>query len=412
MRASADWATIRRMHFFRPTQLIIGDGGPGHAGWGLVVENGRIVAVGPAADVAPRAGGARVVDLVGTLLPGLIDCHTHVSLSGGLNPVADLKTEGRTRRTVRALHALTAQRRAGVTTIRDMGGPEGLDLELARGLREGWIEGPRMLAAGEVVCITGGHACFLGIEADGPDAVRAAVRKQLKAGCDLVKVIATGGVITAGVEPGAAQMTPEELRAACEEARKAGRLVAAHAQGTEGIRNALVAGVATIEHGFFLDAETIGLMVARGTTLVPTFAAGQAMLEGESAGVPSFMVEKIKRVKGAHIASFQAALAAGVHVACGTDAGTPLNPHGRIATELELFVRFGATPAQAIAAATGNAARALGRDDVGLLAEGRRADLLWVADDPLEDIHRISRVRGVWMDGRHVEGPPPQSVGA
>ena len=398
------------MLIFRPTHLLLGDGGPAHSGWGLVVENGRIVAVGPAADVAPRLPGARAYDLDGTLMPGMIDCHTHVSLSGGVNPVADLKSEGQTRRTVRALEALRAHRRAGVTTIRDMGGPGGLDLELARGLREGWVEGPRMLAAGQVICITGGHACFLGIEADGPDAVRAAVRGQLKAGCDLVKVIATGGVITAGVEPGAAQMTPEELRAACEEARKAGRLVAAHAQGTEGIRNALLAGVATIEHGFFLDAETIGLMIARGSTLVPTFAAGQAMLDGEAAGVPAFMVEKIKRVKGAHIASFRTALAAGVHVACGTDAGTPCNPHGHLATEVALMVRFGATPAQAIAAATGNAARAIGRDDVGLLVEGRRADLLWVADNPLDDVHRLEKVRGVWMDGRHVEGPHPQAT--
>ena len=265
------------MLFFRPTHLIEGNGGPAREGWGLVVEDGRIAAVGPAADIAPHGTLHRTVDVVGTLLPGLIDCHTHVCLSGGLNPVADLKAEGPTRRTVRALAALSAQRRAGVTTIRDMGGPAGLDLELARGVREGWIDGPRMLAAGEVVCITGGHACFLGIEADGADAVRAAVRKQLKSGSDLVKVIATGGVITAGVEPGAAQMTPEELRAACEEARKAGRLVAAHAQGTEGIRNALLAGVSTIEHGFYLNAETIGLMLARGATMVPTFAASQAM---------------------------------------------------------------------------------------------------------------------------------------
>ena len=115
--------------------------------------------------------------------------------------------------------------------------------------------------------------------------------------------------------------------------------------------------------------------------------------------------------KGAHIASFQAALAAGAHLACGTDAGTPLNPHGRIAREIALFVRYGATPAQAIRAATGSAARAIGRDDVGLLEVGRKADLLWIADNPLEDITRVEKVRGVWMDGRQVEGPPPQAVG-
>lgn len=385
------------MEYFRPTRVFDGTGRGAENGWGVVVDGGRILAVGPDADVAPR--GVEPTTLDGTLMPGLVDCHTHLCLSGGLDPVADLKRESVTRRTTRAIGALDLHLRAGVTTIRDVGGCGGLDLEVARGVEEGWLTGPRVMAAGELVCITGGHACFLGVEADGPDAVRAAVRRQLKSGAHLIKVIATGGVITEGVEPGAEQMTLAELTAACEEAAKAGRRVAAHAQGTGGIRNALLAGVDTIEHGFFLDAETIGLMVARGATLVPTFAAAEAILRGAETGVPRYMVEKVERIGEAHDLSFRAALAAGVHVACGTDAGTPLNPHGRIATEIEAFVARGASPEVALRGATGSGAAALGRDDIGVLERGRRADLVWLAGDPTADIGALKGVRGVWKDG-------------
>ncbi len=385
------------MDYLTPSGLFDGTGHSAREGWGVVMEAGRILAVGPTSDVAPR--GVEPTVLEGTLMPGLVDCHTHLCLSGGLDPVSDLARESVTRRTVRAVAALRAHLRAGVTTIRDVGGCGGLDLEIARGVADGWLTGPRVMAAGELVCTTGGHACFIGVEVDGPDAVRSAVRRQLKSGADLIKVVATGGVITPGVEPGAAQMTLEELRAACDEARKAGRRVAAHAQGTEGIRNALLAGVDTIEHGFFLDAETIGLMVARGATMVPTFAAADAILGGAAAGVPEYMVAKVRRVGAAHDDSFRAALKAGVELACGTDAGTPLNPHGRIAVEIAAFIERGASPEIALRGATGGGAVALGRDDIGLLERGRRADLLWVGGDPLADIAALSEVRGVWKDG-------------
>ncbi len=390
------------MDYFRPARVFDGTGSEAHEGWAVVVDDGRVVAVGPDGDVAPSGVDPTILD--GTLMPGLVDCHTHLCLSGGLNPVADLKNESVTRRTTRAIEALGAHLRTGVTTIRDVGGCDGLDLEIARGVDEGWLTGPRVMAAGQVVCITGGHACFVGLEADGPDAVRAAVRKQLKSGAHVIKVIATGGVITEGVEPGAAQMTLAELTAACEEAAKAGRRVAAHAQGTEGIRNALLAGVDTIEHGFFLDAETIGLMIARGSTLIPTFAAAEAILRGAEVGVPRYMVEKVERISDAHDDSFRAALAAGVHVACGTDAGTPLNPHGRIATEIAAFIDRGASHEVALRGATGSAAMALGRDDVGVLERGRRADLLWVGGDPTADITALGDVRGVWKDGLKLVG--------
>ncbi len=392
------------MHYSAPRALCTGGHEAPHADWGLVVEEGRIAAVGPVAEVAPR--GVEPIRLAGTLLPGFIDCHTHIALSGRANPLADLRNESLSRRTLRAVAALKAHRRAGVTTIRDLGAPGGLDLELARGVAEGWVEGPRMMCAGKLVAITGGHACFLGIEADGADAVRKAVRSQLKAGAHLIKVIATGGVITEGVEPGAAQMTYEEMKAACEEAHKAGRRVAAHAQGTQVIRDALRAGVDTIEHAFFLDEETIGLMVQGGRVMVATFAAADAMLAGVEAGVPKYMVDKVLAIAGPHDRSFRAALAAGVTLACGTDAGTPLNAHGSIAVEMEAFVARGASPVQALHGATGAAAVALGREDIGRLEVGRRADLVEIAGDPLQSISAVRAVSGVWVDGRPVSDRP------
>ena len=392
------------MELYIPTFLFDGSGAPAATDWGVVVEHERIAAVGPVSEI--KVASARPISLEGTLLPGLIDCHVHVSLSGGVDPVEDLKTDSRARRIVRAIASLRAQRRAGVTAIRDLGGIDGLDLELARGIEEGWVEGPRMLAAGTAICMTGGHGCFFALECDGADAVRKGVRQQLRAGADVIKVVATGGVLTAGVTPGSAQMTRDELRAACEEAHKAGRRIAAHAQGADGICNAVYAGIDTIEHGFYLHAESIGMMVARGVPLVPTFAAAEGILAGEGKGVPAFMIDKIKRITEAHHNSFRAAMAAGVVVVCGTDAGTPLNPHGRIAHEIEALVRHGADRLTALYGATGAAADAIGRPDLGRLQRGRRADLLWVDGNPTTDLSALRRVRAVWMDGRQVEGAP------
>lgn len=379
--------------------LIDGLGGSIPRG-GVLVEGAKIVDVGAADELASRADER--IERSGTLLPGMCDLHTHVCLSGSTDPAGQLARESRSVTVLRAAENLRRHLAAGVTTIRDVGGLDGIDLEMMQAVEEGILPGPRMLAAGSVICMTGGHACWVGIECDSPDQTRAAARLNLKRGATHLKVIATGGVMTRGVEPGAPQLTEAEMRSVCEEARKAGTHVAAHAQGTEGIGNALRAGVRTIEHGFWIDRRTVELFQETGAFLVPTFAAAKGLAEGAEHGVPEWMVEKMQVAVEAHRASFQSCHASRVPYVAGTDAGTPLNPHGNIVTELEAMVACGCTPMEAIQAATGNASVAIGREDLGALAPGRRADAVLVDGNPLEDLANLRQVRGVWKDGRAV----------
>ena len=331
----------------------------------VLVEDGRIKDVGPRAELEGRA--TEQVVLPGTLLPGLCDVHTHIVLNASANPEAQLREESRTATVIRAQQNLRRHLEAGVTTIRDMGGVDDIDLELRDAVAQGLVRGPRMLVAGRAICMTGGHGCWFGVECDGPDETRREARRNLKHQVDHLKVIATGGVMTEGVEPGAPQLSEEEMRAVCEEGRKAGRRVGAHAQGTEGIRNALRAGVYTIEHGFYIDDETVALFLEMGAMLVPTFAAAAGIVGGREQGVPAFMVEKLEQVGSHHRESFRRCVQSQVTFATGTDAGTPLNPHGSIAREMELMVDCGIPPVEALRAATGYASVALARRDLGAL---------------------------------------------
>jgi hypothetical protein len=242
---------------------------------------------------------------------------------------------------------------AGVTTVRDLGGRDYAEFAVRRAVTEGLFPGPRILGAGRPVCMTGGHGNSIGREADGPDDARKAVREQLKAGADVIKLIATGGVMTPGVEPGSPQLTLEEMRAAIEEATKAGRRTAAHAQGSTGIADAIEAGITTIEHGIFLTDEIVAAMKRKGVFLVATLAAPAAISAGGlAAGIPDYMVRKSDAVVTAHVASFRRAHEAGARIAAGADSGTPLNPHGSLLTELELMVKYGMTPLEAIRSAS------------------------------------------------------------
>jgi imidazolonepropionase-like amidohydrolase len=245
---------------------------------------------------------------------------------------------------------------------------------------------------------------MIGREADGPDEVRKAVREQIKAGADVVKLFATGGVMTPGVEPTAAQLTLDEVRAAIEEARKAGRRTAAHAQGTDGIANCLEGGITTIEHGVFLTEALCARMARDGVALVPTLIAPHAIAAGGVAsGIPDFAVRKSLAVRDRHAESFRMALRMGVTIAAGTDAGTPLNPHGSMVPELELMVKAGLAPLAAIQAATSTAARVLGLEhETGRVAPGLAADLLAVAGNPAERIQALDDVRLVIAQGRTI----------
>ena len=384
-------------------RIIDGTGAEPVRGRSVVVEGGVITAVVDDAR-APRGNG---LDLAGyTLLPGLINCHVHLCFGAEADPVRPLREEPLALTAIKALLRARETARAGVTTVRDLGGREYVEIAARRAIQEGLIDGPRILAAGRPVCMTGGHGHWLGRAADGPDDARKAVREQLKAGADVIKIIATGGVMTPGVEPGSPQMTLEEMRAAIQEASRAGRRTAAHAMAATGISEAIDAGITSIEHGVFLTEEIVAHMRRDGTFLVPTLNAPTAIAAGGlAAGIPQFMVRKSEQVVPAHVASFQLAHRAGVRIAAGADSGTPLNFHGSLLPELALMVKYGMTPLEAIRSATVTAADCLGLGEVtGRVAPGYAADLIAVAGDPAERIDALVDLKLVLVNGRAIGG--------
>src|SRR5262245_31461313 len=370
-------------------------------GRSVVLENGRISGI---VDDAKLPRGTRV-DLSGcTLLPGLINCHVHLCLGAEADPTRPLREESLAVTAIKAAVRARQTLDAGVTTVRDLGGREYSELGVRRAIQEGWIPGPRILAAGRPICMTGGHGHWLAREADGPDDARRAVREQLKAGADVIKIIATGGVLTMGVEPGSPQLTLGEMEAAIEEAQKAGRRTASHAMGARGIADAVKAGITSIEHGVYLTDEIVAAMRKNGTYLVPTLIAPAAIVTGGlTAGIPEFIVRKSEVVMGAHVLSFQKAHTAGVAIAAGSDAGTPFNPHGSLVPELSLMVKHGMTPLEALRSATSAAADLLGLGaTLGRVAVGYIADLVAVVGDPTERIETLDDVRAVFVGGRAV----------
>ena len=380
-------------------RLIDGTGAEPVRGRSVVVERGLITAVVDDAR-APRGVG---IDLAGhTILPGLINCHVHLCFGAEADPVRPMREEPVGLTAIKALVRARQTAEAGVTTVRDLGGRDYVEIAVRRAIQDGLTAGPRILAAGRPVCMTGGHGHWLAREADGADDARKAVREQLKAGADVIKIIATGGVMTPGVEPGSPQLTLEEMRAAVEEARKAGRRTAAHAMAASGISDAIAAGITSIEHGIYLTEELVARMRRDGTYLVPTLNAPAAIAAGGlAAGIPDYMVRKSEAVVPPHVASFQLAHRAGVHIAAGADSGTPLNYHGSLLPELELMVKHGMTPLQAIRAATTSAADCLGLSGVtGRIAAGYAADLIAVAGDPAERIQALGELRLVLAGGR------------
>ncbi|HKW90282.1 MAG TPA: amidohydrolase family protein [Methylomirabilota bacterium] len=382
-------------------RIIDGTGVEPARGRSVVVEKGMITAVVDDAR-APRGTG---VDLAGhTLLPGLINCHVHLCLGAEPDPVRPLREEPLGMTAIKAVLRARQTAEAGVTTVRDLGGRDYVEIAVRRAIQEGLVTGPRIVAAGRPVCMTGGHGHWLAREADGPDDARKAVREQLKAGADVIKIIATGGVLTPGVEPGSPQLTLDEMRAAIEEARKAGRRTAAHAMATSGIGDAIAAGITSIEHGIYLTDEIVARMRRDGTFLVPTLNAPAAIATGGlAAGIPEYAVRKSEVVIPPHVASFQLAHRAGVRIAAGADSGTPLNFHGSLLPELELMSKYGMTPLEAIRAATVTAADCLGLGSVtGRIAPGYAADLIAVAGDPAERLSALADLRLVLINGRTV----------
>lgn len=391
--------------FYKISSLIDGKGGAPIKDAGLLVEDKIIVKMGKAEEFQIEQD-VKVVDLNGkTVMPGMINCHVHIIMEPGGDPNAILSSESDAKAALRGVRNLKKHLKSGVTFFRDMGGANGVDLDIRDFVNKGLVEGPNFLASGKVLTMTGGHGWQMGRECDGVDEVRKAAREQLRAGADIIKIMATGGVMTPGVEPGSPQLTYEEIAVAVEEAHKAGKKTATHAQGTTGIKNAVRAGIDSVEHGIFLDDEVIQMMVERGTYLVPTLVAPYfIVVNGVEKGIPAYAVEKSKRVMDSHVKSFQKALKAGVKIAMGTDAGTPFNLHDKSAYELKLMVEAGMTPMQAIVAATKTASELLGIDaDYGTLEEGKFADFIVLGEDPLENIETLLQVEEVYKHGKLVE---------
>ncbi len=389
---------------FKNSRIIDGNGGVLERSF-IVVEGDRIIKVGKGYGPG-RGKGDQVVDLDGrTLLPGMIDCHVHLCLDGSADPTNFLKSDPDPLVTLKAARNAYLTLLAGVTTVRDLGDKNHVTLSLRNAVSMGITEGARIVSSGQLICMTGGQGWAFGREADGADEMRKAVREQLRAGTDLIKLMATGGVLTPGVEAGAPQLTYEELKAGVEEAHKGGRKVASHAQGKEGIRNSLKAGMDTIEHGIGIDDKAINLFLENKAALVPTLCAPFHILEkGAKSGIPDFVIKKTEKVKEIHLDSAKKAFQAGVTIAMGTDAGTPFNKHGGNLKELELLTQLGFTSMEAIVAATRTAAKVLGLEaQIGTLENGKLADLIIVEGDPLRDIallQKQERIVAVMKEGK------------
>lgn len=354
----------------------------------VLIKDRTIAAVGDPAQFEGFVGVC--LDLGGcTLTPGLIDCHVHLCLGGEPDTVNTVGALSPADATLKILENAQATLRGGVTTVRDLGGKDFLEMGVRKAIDEGRQLGPRVLASGKIVCMTGGHGFWLGIEADGPSAVRKAVRTNIKAGADWIKFAVTGGVITPGVDPLATHFTEEELRVGIETARMLGRKTACHAQGAHGILRSVEAGIDSVEHGFEITDEVAALMVERGAYLVATLAAPRCIMHSDLA-LPPHVSEKVGRFSQMHRESFARYVRAGGRIAMGTDAGTPGNFHGDNCQELRLMVENGCTIEQALKAASASAADLLGLADTGRIRPGQIADLLVVEGNARDDIAAVA----------------------
>jgi len=359
------------------------------------IENGRIKELRDATGSCDREAAC--------VTPGLVNAHAHFEMSGEPDPMQVVQT---TTPMHRAFHAAANARKAlqaGVTTARDLGATHAIAVELRNAIDRGSLHGPRIRAAGNVLCMTGGHGWPLGRAVDSPWDARKGVREQLHAGADCIKLIATGGVLTRGAVPGVAQLTPEEMTAACEEAHRHGLRVGAHAIGTQGIKNALRSGVDSIEHGHMLDDEAIALFKERSAYLVPTLMAPTCILEhAEGGGQPDYVIRKAHDVNEQMIRNIKRAYDAGVKIAGGSDAGTPFNYHEDYAREVLLMRELlGMSPQQALHAATAAAAELIGLHR-GVLQPGEPADLLVLDADINDDLHTLERPAAVILRGSAV----------
>ncbi len=372
----------------------------------ILIEGERIIAVGANVNVP---AGAEVIDLkTMTVLPGLIDSHTHLTGDPGIGGLAGL-TKSVPRQTLTGAKNARITLLAGFTTVRNVGAAGYSDIALRDAINAEDVPGPRIVASGPSLGITGGHCdeSYLPWEyqhkadgvADGVESVMAKTREVIKYGANVIKFCSTGGVLSLGDDPKAAEFTFEEMKTIVAEAHRLGRKVAAHAHGGEGLKQAVLAGVDSIEHGTYIDDEGIRLMKEKGTYLVPTIYLTDWFLENyEKLGLPPQIIAKAKEVMPAMKKNLTHAIQQGVPVAFGTDAA--VYPHGLNAREFAVLVRMGLTPIQAIQTATVHASKLLDRaDSIGAVEIGKYADLIAVEGDPTKDVTELERIKFVMKGG-------------
>jgi imidazolonepropionase-like amidohydrolase len=378
------------------------------------IEADKIKSIGNAADISGQLPpGTKVLDLSKlTVLPGLIDCHTHLTLTPYDSGPAGLHVSY-PRQALKGAHAARVTLEAGFTTVRNVGASGYSDIALRDAIKAGDVPGPRMLVSGPALSITGGHGDenFLAPQfdwssdgvADGVDGVTKKVRENIKYGADVIKFMATGGVLSEGDNPALAQYSPEEMKAIIDTAHSLGRKVAAHAHGAGGIKLAVLAGVDSIEHGSYINDEDIELMKQHGTYLVPTVYLEDWLLENvQTLGLTPNMIEKANLVLPIAQRNLSHAFKSGVKIALGTDAA--VYPHGLNGREFGKMVQMGLSPLQAIQAGTVNASDLIGWSDrVGTLEPGKFADIIAVQGDPLADVHVLENVGFVMKGGEVIK---------
>lgn len=358
----------------------------------IVIEDGVVREVRDASGQCDREAAC--------ITPGMINVHAHVEMSGEPDAFAAIASTTPMQRLLRAASNARKALRAGVTSIRDLGSSDNIAREIRDAVNAGTIEGPRMIVAGRVLCMTGGHGWPFGRTVDSPGDGHRAVRQERHEGSDCIKMIATGGVLTKGAVPGLSQLTLDEMRAICDEAHRHGMRVAAHAIGTLGINDAIRAGVDSIEHGMLLDDESIDLFIERGVYLVPTLSAPTCInSHAADGGQPDFVVRKSREITERMAENVRRAFKAGVKFAGGSDAGTPFNYHDAYADEVWLMHEIvGMTPQQALHAATQSAGELIGTG-TGTLRAGDPADLLLLQTDIDRDLRALREPLAVYKGG-------------